>query len=70
MTAFGLNALMRRLLASAVYGKTVEISDKLLMSVKIGDPVIALTYLVEELREKYPPWLKKFKSYFKIIKNA
>ena len=51
MTAFGLNALMRRLLASALYGKTVEISDKLLMSVKIGDPVIALTYLVEELRE-------------------
>jgi len=54
---------------SSIWKDCVDISDKLLTSVKAGDPVIGLTNLVEELRTKYPPRPIKVKSHFKIIER-
>ena len=52
---------------SRLWKDCMDISEKLLSSVKQIDPVIGITNLVTELREKYPP--RALKVNLKLLRN-
>ena len=52
-----------------IWKDCVDISEKLLDSVKRNDPVAGIADLVTELGKKYPPRAMKVKSHFKVVER-